>query len=296
VTEAANLGSLLSGDAAETCAGFRSGLLRCAARVVASAGDSDLVFVGRSPESLHDLLSGLLRDTSWQGRLSHLQFSGGFDESLPAFLRRCPESLAAYRAYLDALGLSPEKLVVRPRPVALVDLVCGGHTLHRLLSLLRDWAEEEKADWPAIQRKLRVVAVVDGAGHRPVPKWKRRGKPWSWRDNAPWVGDLLLRGALREVAISDGLWSFLANDQDKVTRGYPPEHWGDPGYASPYRGDEEHLRALRLAHSLYEEGRTRERREEFAALLSAQREIQCDWLRRLVRDIRGGTEERVLSS
>jgi hypothetical protein len=47
-------------------------LARCCARVLAFAGDSDLVFVGRSPESLFDLLSGFLEGTSRAGRASLL--------------------------------------------------------------------------------------------------------------------------------------------------------------------------------------------------------------------------------
>ncbi|NLC24613.1 MAG: hypothetical protein GX776_09170 [Oxalobacter sp.] len=40
-------------------------MLPCCARIIAFAGNSDLVFVGRSPESFFDLLSGMLFDTTW---------------------------------------------------------------------------------------------------------------------------------------------------------------------------------------------------------------------------------------
>lgn len=93
-----------------TCDGFLRRLMDCTARVVAAAGDSDLVFVGRSPESLYDLLSGLFLDTSWQGRLTLLQFSVGYTERSVACFQE-PESLSTFRGYLENLGLSPIKLV-----------------------------------------------------------------------------------------------------------------------------------------------------------------------------------------
>jgi hypothetical protein len=293
VTAAAQLGTLVQGDRAGTCDGFTRGLLTCCARMVASARNADLVFVGRSPESLHDLLSGLLRDTSWRTRLTLLQFSVGYTERSAA-CRKSPESLAAFRAYLDALGLSPAKLIVRERPVSLVDLVSSGRTLHQLLLLIRDWAQKDKADWPAVQRKIRVVAIVRPPEPSLIPTWKRRPKPWLWREHALWVGQLLGRGAtLRQVSADRALWSFLADYQEKTIRSYVPERWGDPACTVPRSADERHLRALRLARGLFEQGRERTGREAFAAHLSQQREMRSEWLRRLVQEVRarssGGT-------
>jgi len=287
VTEAAKLGTLLDGERATTCDGFTQGLLACCARVVASAGNADLVFVGRSPESLHDLLSGLLWDTSWRTRLTLLQFSVGYTDR-SATCRRSPESLAAFRAYLDVLGLSPAKLIVRARPVALVDLVNWGNTLHQLLRLIRDWASEDTADWPAVRRKIRLVAIVRPEEPCPIPTWKRRPKPWLWREHAPWVKEILGHGGgtLREVAADRALWSFLGDHQEKTTRSYVPERWGDPACAMPQRSaDEGHLRALRLARALFEQGRARTLRQAFAAHLSEQREMRDEWLRSLVLEL-----------
>ena len=60
LTRRNQLGSLLEGEAAATYKSFPTHLLACCARVVAFSGDSDLIFVGRSPESIFDHLSGLL--------------------------------------------------------------------------------------------------------------------------------------------------------------------------------------------------------------------------------------------
>src|SRR5689334_20786674 len=69
------LGSMVEGEKAGICPGFHDHILRCCSRVLAFAGDTDLIFVGRSPESIFDHLSGLLFDTSWFERLELLQFS-----------------------------------------------------------------------------------------------------------------------------------------------------------------------------------------------------------------------------
>lgn len=287
MTEAAKLGTLLEGEHAATCDGFTHGLLACCARVVASAGNADLVFVGRSPESLHDLLSGLLWDTTWRTRLTLLQFSAGYTDRSAA-CRKHPVSITAFRAYLDALGVSPAKLIVRERPVCLVDLVSSGGTLHHLLLLIRNWALEDKADWPAVRRKIRIVALVRPEEPRPIPTWKRRPRPWLWREHAPWVEQMLGRGtaALGQVSVDRTLWSFLGDDQEKTTCSYVPERWGDPAYAAPPRpAHERHLRALRLARELFEQGRERSGREAFAAHLSNRREMRFEWLRSLVVEL-----------
>lgn len=48
----------------ETFPGFQEQLLVACARVLALCDNSSLYFVGRSPESIFDHLSGLLFDTS----------------------------------------------------------------------------------------------------------------------------------------------------------------------------------------------------------------------------------------
>jgi hypothetical protein len=96
--------------------------------VLAFAGDSDLVFVGRSPESLFDLLSGFLEGTSRAGRASLLNLS-------LKWTRPSRELEVAVAPYLDGLGLSPAALARRPRPVAFVDVVRMGTAFERLVAL-----------------------------------------------------------------------------------------------------------------------------------------------------------------
>ena len=70
----ARLGSLLD-DVAAPDLWFLDELVACAARVLALSADGDLYFVGRSMDSLYDLLSGALRETSWNDRLNILPLS-----------------------------------------------------------------------------------------------------------------------------------------------------------------------------------------------------------------------------
>lgn len=50
-------------------------IIHTCARIAACASECDLVFVGRSPETLFDYLSGAFFETSWRERIILLQFS-----------------------------------------------------------------------------------------------------------------------------------------------------------------------------------------------------------------------------
>jgi len=63
------LGSLLDG-CAEPDLWYLDELVQCAARVVARAADGNLYFVGRSADSVYDLLAGALAATSSAGSLA----------------------------------------------------------------------------------------------------------------------------------------------------------------------------------------------------------------------------------
>jgi hypothetical protein len=75
ITRRSQLGGLVEGSPPPTYAGFIDDLQQCGARVIALCDNGDLFFVGRSPESLFDHLSGLLFDSSWARRLWLVQFS-----------------------------------------------------------------------------------------------------------------------------------------------------------------------------------------------------------------------------
>ena len=211
---------------------YRQELLALAARVWVARGEADLVFVGRSCESLFDLLGGLLhgRPEGRSLRLLLLSLAGSGERDL-----RSP----GLRANLAAAGLAPAALLGRRRPVALVDVVASGETFQRLLRALRLWCQELRLDPAAVRRKLQVVALSD---HR-YSRW--RG----------WQGRLVgLADRVRQVSVPARLWRYLADRQAKVTPSHPPRRWDDPRAARPAR-EPEHLAALRAAVGLAAWGR-----------------------------------------
>ena len=186
------LGSLLDGPEAATIPGLLDELLPCCARIIGFSGDSDLFFVGRSPESIFDHLSGLLLDSSWAERPRLLQFSMRYWFNPGMQLNR-DKARAGIRAYFSYLGLQPAALARRPRPVALVDLVASGGTFKNLVTLLHEWAEETGADWDAARRKIRIVGITQ--------REKQGPNAWRWQQHADWLS-LLERGAVKNVSVS----------------------------------------------------------------------------------------------
>jgi hypothetical protein len=68
------LGSLLAGTV-DPDLWFLNDLTRCAGKALARSGNGDLLFVGRSLDSMFDLLSGVLTDIATDVRLARLLFS-----------------------------------------------------------------------------------------------------------------------------------------------------------------------------------------------------------------------------
>src|SRR5690242_3131612 len=106
----------------ETYPDFTRDVMACCVRVLALCDNADLCFVGRSPENLFDVLSGLLLDSSWSQRVQLLQFSSSWED------RISPSAQAALRSYLERSRLDPWHLAHRAHPVAFVDLVSSGET------------------------------------------------------------------------------------------------------------------------------------------------------------------------
>ena len=271
------LGSLLEGERSPAYDGFCDQLLPCCSRVLAFAGDSDLVFVGRSPESIFDHLSGLLFDTSWHQRLVLLQFSMRFNSE--AEVRRTfPTAIPAIRSYLEHLNLHPRGLVSRTRPVAFIDLVATGSTFGRLVNLLHTWSLETGTDWCDVRRKIRLVGITE--------KTKTSPNTWRWQQHVEWR-DMLGRGVVKNVSIPAELWDYLGNRQFKVTRTYGTAHWGDESNARPYYGKQQ-LMALCSAFDLFEAGKTTARRNKFVAYLARETAMRQPWFRALIHDVRFG--------
>jgi hypothetical protein len=269
-----SLGSLLAGPPASAYPAFREDLLACAARCLALTSNGDLCFLGRSPESLFDLLSGLLLDTPWADRLRLVAFSMSTMD-LPTVRRRLPGALESLRAYFRLQGIGPEELIAAAHPVVFIDLVNTGRTLGHLVTVLHAWSTAAALDWQAVKAKVRIVGIT--WSEPPSPHTRR------WHQQAEWVR-LLNRGAIKNVAVPGRLWDYLGNDQAKVTESFSPWRWATGELSAPTYGDE-HLAALRLAVELFDRGRTRSEREQFVGLLSRERAMRFPWFRSLVHQV-----------
>lgn len=271
------LGTLLEGEPASHYPGFLDDLRDCAAKIVASAPDGDLVFVGRSLESIYDYLTGVLGATSWRGRLVLLILSMR-DTSAEELARTNPEALRSGREHLAALGLSPERIERSARPKVFVDLVHGGSTFGHLIGLLEHWAEESGVAVGALRRRVRFLGIT--------VRGKNSPNTWRWYQQVEWARRLP-RSALRGISIPWHLWTYLGDRQSKITRSHTPEHWGAEDASLPPRRKEA-LEALRLAHRIHERGCERAERHGFAAALAARRPLRDPSLRRLILELRRG--------
>ncbi|HBP20586.1 MAG TPA: hypothetical protein DEA08_22705 [Planctomycetes bacterium] len=222
--------------------GFKRDLLTLAHRTLRAAGDADLVFVGRSLESVYHLLSGALEGTSWRERLQLLAFSCTRDG--PGELRRKePGALAQLWLDFEQQELTPAAILARERPLAFVDVVFGGRTYGNLHRLLQHWSES-RADWARLRRQLRWVCLVE----RDHPRWET----WEPNEFNTWT-EAYEAEQFRLVPLPSDQWRFLAEDQPKTTPSHPPWRWSDPSRLHPPT-DAEHLSAARLARAIFRYG------------------------------------------
>ena len=269
------LGKLAKGELADSYDGFLDELRSCTAKALCRAGDSNLFFIGRSPESLFDYLSGILDQTSWASRLTLVNFSmKQRDWDTPH--RPKEAEWQAFRDHLSQQGLSPESIASGERDTAFIDIVWSGETIERLVNELSFWAREGGVDVAAVRRRLRIVGLT--RQETPGPKayrWKRHAK---WLDEFP-------RIPAKNVSAPGSLWDYIGHAQAKVARTHPYWRWADPSVAEPPR-DEKHLAALRLGLYLFEAGLTRQEKKLFVAELTQQHEVRYRWFRSLISELR----------
>jgi hypothetical protein len=269
------LGRLLDGEEIQPFHGFAEEVRQATARIVAAAGDARLVFLGRSPETFFDYLSGLTLATPWAERVVLVNLS----------LRHQDPQLAAperdaLRAHLDSLDLHPRAIAEAASPIALVDLVASGGTLRAFVEMLLGWAEDLRVDRAAVRRRLRVVGVTYRTKSSPKTDRWHQGPSAAWLREFPRIG-------VKNVSISGPLWAWLGNDQPKVTPTHPPWRWPEPEAAQPDRHPK-HLLALRHAVRVFDHGTRPDERDRFAAELSQTSAARERWGRDLVLALRAG--------
>jgi hypothetical protein len=264
------LGSLLdTSDAPDLW--FKDELVRCAARVVARSADGEIHFVGRSSDSIHDLLGGALAETSWRDRIHILPLSLRWDVGDPS-----PTELRHFRANLTDAGLAPAMIARAGGSTVFVDLVAAGSTFGGLFRLLHAWIAEERAPWGVIRRKLRFIGITRRTHTSP--------KTWRWQQHAAWTAELPAR-AVCNVSLDPGVWNYLGNDQPKLTPSFHRGRWADRSVRAPQH-DGPILRALREAVALVQLGRTPALRRTLARHIAGERTFAARWLRTLVLELR----------
>lgn len=254
---------------------FTCDLRECAARVVAFAGDSNFVFVGRSPESIFDYLSGIFLDRPWYERLNLANISIRFNSPELIALSH-PDAIPAAREHLMAIDLSPKDIVHKERSIAFVDLVASGSTFENMSDLILSWAKEVGADLRAVRNKMRFVGIT----------WRTKTSPntYRWQQHADWLSDFPT-GCVKNVSVPGRLWDYLGNTQQKVGWSNPPSRWSDPAISRPPRR-ESNITALNLALTIFDTATTPQERALFSDELRKQPQVNETWFRDVITQIR----------
>ena len=271
------LGSMIDPDT-QPDLWFLPELVQCTGKVLARSGGGDLVFVGRSLDSMFDLLGGALAGCDAPPGLDRLPLSfalgrvfvdGTWQRQLFTDAHR-----RQLRAILTGLGLTPPALARRDRPVTFVDVVHEGGTFTDLFTQLREWIEDERAQWDVIRRKLRFVGVTR--------RQKTSPNTWRWQQHEDWTGQLP-SGSVVNVSLDPALWSHFGDVQTKLTRTLRPDRWlaeaDGPGRAEATR------QALSEAVALVAFGRSAAGRRQLARAIDGEPALAQAWLRSLVRQL-----------
>ncbi|GAA2105229.1 hypothetical protein GCM10009780_56890 [Actinomadura alba] len=268
------LGTLLDGGG-EPDLWFLDDLIDCSARLLARCADGELFLVGRSLDSVYDLLSGALSGTSWADRIQQVPFSAAHTRADGLHAIEAPQ-VRQLRANLTAAGLSPYDLARRRRPLVFADIINSGHTFRILYRLLRDWIEDERAQWDVIRGKLGFLGVTI----------RERTSPntWRWHQVAEWPNELPAR-AVRNVSLDFPVWSYLGDRQTKLTPSFHRRRWSDDAVLQPDHGEASRS-ALAEAVALVEIGRERDTRRRLTRVMVTEPAMAERWLRSLISELR----------
>ena len=229
-----------------------------------------MAFIGRSLDSMFDLLSGALCEIEEAPVLRRVPLS--FARDWAGRSRReltQPETRAA-RSVLEAAGITPYELARRTRPITFVDVAHRGGTFGDLHALTRGWVEDQRAQWDVIRTKIRFVGVTS--------RTKTSPNTWRWAQHQTWTSELPGKSVV-SVSLDAPVWSYLGDQQQKLTRSYTPSRWLAE-VDGPDRSERTRA-ALAEAVGLVALGRSHEGRRLIAGAMDGEPALKQPWLRSL---------------
>lgn len=272
------LGRLLEGEIAPSYNGFLDDVRECSAKILSKAKNSDIVFVGRSPESLYDYLISMTEQTSFEDRVHMFNVSVRRDNAHD--IVRKQYVFKKLKDYFYDMKLDPESLLKRRHPVMFVDVVCDGYTFENLYKVVKYWSEKEHINFNDVKLKIRFLGLTWRVKSiRYVERW------WQYHD---WTRELKA-DAVKNIAVNGYFWDYIGNKQQKVESSYHSECWGSEEMNKP-----EHLKnrleALRLAYQIYKKAKSKEEQLKLHRLLSNREAMKDAWLRSFNLEIKNKKE------
>lgn len=249
-------------------------LTQCTGKVLARSRAADLCFVGRSLDSMYDLLTGALEHSGRSSGLVRLPLSVSRRARFPQ-----PER-ARFREHLAAAGLDPRALARRKRPLAVVDVVHSGSTFDALHRELAAWIAESREPWSVIRRKLRYVGVtVRGKSGPNADRWQQSAESARWVRTLP-------AGHVVNVSLPWPEWGWYGNRQPKLHGTFPSSRWFDEDAGTPWHHDEL-PRALAESLALVDAGRSRTVRDGLVRTIAGEPGFADREVRALAGVLRG---------
>ena len=247
----------------------------CAARILTLSQNSRLVFVGRSLDSVHDYLSGILGETSWNNRLLRLNISL-YGHSIEHIRELYPKSFKSLKKYFEKLAIDPIAVKSSKIPTSFVDVVCEGGTYEQIFKLLNNWSDELQNDSVIMNKKVRFIGITR----------RRKTSPntWRWQQQTEWT-KFIKSSNIKNVSMDYEFWTHVANYQPKITKSFTPKMWETEEAKSPVHS-EERIKALNEAHFLYNAGKSKKERLLFGRELLTKQSMKKDWLRTLAHEIK----------
>jgi hypothetical protein len=257
---------------------FEGELRISAAKVIAAAGDTDWVFVGRSPENLFDYLSGVFQGIPGAPSLTLLLFS--LRANIEDVARDKPRAVSALGSYFTTERLDPNSIAAYGKAVTFIDVVDTGHTFRNLVRCLQLWSKQQRCDWNAVQRRIRFVGLT--------ARQKTSPNAWRWQQHQNWLRELP-DAKVKNISIPLWVLQWTADLLHKATPSHTVDRWAEIRGGRRIWSKERDL-ALKTACRLYDLGSTRPERIALAGRITRHQNMSDPWLRAIVLKLRRKTK------